>query len=118
MLSSDGVRAQNILYPPAARLSTKHSHYFSKPFAIGDAVHFQESTQPFIFLGYTGKVTYDDVGQEEYEAEFRAPYRTNPPTSIRLNLHRKAAKDCIRLAPPRILSWEWTKEKLRSYFCW
>ena len=109
---------QNILYPPAAQLSTKCSHYFSKPIAIGDAVHFQESTQPFTFLGYTGKVTYDDVGQEEYEAEFRAPYRTNPPTSIRLNLNRKAAKDRIRLAPLRILSWEWTKEKLRSYFCW
>jgi hypothetical protein len=109
---------QNILYPPAARLSMKCSHYFSKPIAIGDAVHFQESTQPFTFLGYTGKVTYDDVGQEEYEAEFRAPYPTNPPRSIRLNLNHKAAKDRIRLSPLRILSWEWTKEKLRSYFCW
>jgi hypothetical protein len=68
---------QNLLYPqtpPAARLSTKHSHYFSKPFGIRDAVHFQESTQLFTFLGYTGKVTYDDVGQKEYEAEFWAPY--------------------------------------------
>jgi hypothetical protein len=68
---------QNIVYPQthqAARLSLKHSHYFLKPFTIGDAVHFQESTQPFTFLGSTGKVTYDDVGQEEYEAEFQAPY--------------------------------------------
>jgi hypothetical protein len=80
--------------------------------------HFQELMQPFTFLQYTGKVTYVDVGQEEYEAEFRAPYRTTPPMLIRLNLHRKASKDRIRLAPPCILSWEWTKEKLRSYFCW
>ena len=109
---------QNILYPPAALLLTKRSHIFPKSIAIGDAVQFKESTQPFTFLGYTGKVTYDDVGQEEYEAEFRAPYRTNPPTSIRLNLNRKAAKDRIRLASPHVLSWEWTKEKLRSYFCW
>jgi hypothetical protein len=53
---------QNILYPqthPAARLSMKRSHHFPKSFAIGDAVHFQESMQPFTFLGYTGKVTYD-----------------------------------------------------------
>jgi hypothetical protein len=111
-------KLQNILYPPAARLSTKRSHSFPKSFAIGDTVHFQESTQPFTFLGYMGKVTYDDVGQEKYEAEFRAPYRTNHPASICLNLHRKASKDHIQLAPPCILSWEWTKEKLRSYFCW
>jgi hypothetical protein len=94
---------QNILYPqtpPAARLSMKCSHYFSKQFTIGDAVHFQESTQLFTFLGYTGKVTYDDVGQEEYEAEFQAPYRTNPPTSIHFNLHRKPSKDRIWLASP------------------
>jgi hypothetical protein len=75
------------------------SHHFSKPFTIGDAVHFQESTQPFTFLGYTGKVTYDDIGQEEYKAEFRAAYRTNPPMSIRLNLHHKASKDAIIVIP-------------------
>jgi hypothetical protein len=114
-------KLQNILYPqtpPAAWLTTKHSPRFQKSFAIGVAVHFQESTQPFTFLGYTGKVTYDDVGEEEYKAEFRAPYQTNPHMSIHLNLHHKASKDHIRLPPPHILSWEWTKEKLRSYFCW
>jgi hypothetical protein len=68
---------------------------FSKPFAIGDAVHFQESTQQFTFLGYMGKVTYDDVGQEEYKAKLWAHYPTNPPTLICLNLHRKASKDRI-----------------------
>jgi hypothetical protein len=36
----------------------KCSHHFPKSFAIGDTVHFQESIQPFTFLGYTGKVTY------------------------------------------------------------
>jgi hypothetical protein len=76
------------------------------------------TTQPFTFLRYTVKVTYNDVGQEEYEAEFWVPYQTNPPMSIYLNLHCKASKDHIQLSAPHILSWEWTKEKLRSYFYW
>ncbi|KAF8463047.1 hypothetical protein JB92DRAFT_3150331 [Gautieria morchelliformis] len=125
-LDSEDIRSHaelhNIVHPqmpPAAQLSTKHPHpYFPTSFAMGDSVFFQDSPEPFIFLGYTGKVSYDDEGKEEYNAEFRAPYPTSPPASILLNLHQKASGDHIRLSPPCILSWEWIKEKLRSYFCW
>jgi hypothetical protein len=34
---------------------------FPKSFSIGDTVDFQELMWPFTFMGYTGKVTYDDV---------------------------------------------------------
>jgi hypothetical protein len=101
-LDSEDVRGQaelhNILHPQtpqAAQLSTKHSHHISNSFVIGDSVHFHELMQPFTFLGYIGKVTYDDVGQQEYEAKFCAPYQTNPPMLIRLNLNCKASKDHI-----------------------
>jgi hypothetical protein len=49
--------------------------------------------QPFTFLLYMAKVTYDDIRQDKYEEEFWAAYCTNPPTSICINLHRKASKD-------------------------
>ncbi|KAF8480567.1 hypothetical protein JB92DRAFT_3133182 [Gautieria morchelliformis] len=106
----------HIVHPqtlPAAQRLMKHPHpYFPTSFAMGDSVFFQDSPEPFIFLGYMGKVSYDDEGKEEYEAEFRARYPTSPPTSILLNLHRKASRDRICLSPPRILSWEGIKEKL------
>ena len=103
--------------PKAAQFLTKKSHpYSSESYAIGDSVFFQDDTQLFIFLGYTGKVVHNE-GRKEYEAEFRAPYPTNPPTSSRLNLHHRTTRDRIRLSPPRVLSLEWIKEKLRDYFC-
>ncbi|KAF8532623.1 hypothetical protein JB92DRAFT_3103753 [Gautieria morchelliformis] len=125
-LDSEDIRRyaelHNIVHPqnpPAAQLLTKHANpYFPKSFAIGDPVFFRESPEPFMFLGYTGKVMHNDEGQEEYEVEFRAPYPMTPPMSIRINLQHKASRDHIQLSSPRILSWEWTKEKLRSYFCW
>ena len=103
--------------PKAAWLSMKKSHpYTPKSYAIGDSILFQDDAQPFTFLGYTGKVVHNE-GREEYKAEFQAPYPTNPPTSICLNLHHRVARDRIWLSPPCIQSWEWIKEKLRSYFC-
>jgi hypothetical protein len=69
--------------PSAAQLSTKCSHhYIPKSFTIEDSVHFQESMQLFTFLGYMCKVTYDDVGQEEYMAEFWDPYQTNGQSAL------------------------------------
>jgi hypothetical protein len=47
--------------PPEAWLLMKHAHHYFKSFAIGYLVHFPESMQLFPFLGYMGKVTYDDV---------------------------------------------------------
>jgi hypothetical protein len=48
--------------------------YSSLASSPSPSLHFQESMQLFTFLGYMGKVTYNDVGQEEYEAEFWALY--------------------------------------------
>jgi hypothetical protein len=42
---------------------------FSKVICYWRYSIFPRVNAAFTFMGYTGKVTYDDVGKEEYEAE-------------------------------------------------
>ena len=62
----------------------------------------------------------DNEARREYEAEFGVPGISSssapPPMIFHLQLQNQIQRDCIRL-PPRILSWEWFQDKLRTYCC-
>jgi hypothetical protein len=100
--------------PPRLHLKASKA-IFDKSYAIGDPVYFEDSLEPYTFLGVTDK-RYNDVGQEEYVAEFLAPSPEYPPSSIHLKLHHRIYRDRIPL-PPHIMSWDWIKDKLRKYCC-
>ena len=93
------VQLPNHVYPPVpppARLAHTQSHpIYHQTYAIGDKVYFDDSDEPYIFLGTTNRVKYDDKGKEEYVAEFWAPYPKYPPPSIHLKLNHRVQHDHI-----------------------
>ena len=89
--------------------------------AIGDKVQFKTYPAPCIFLGTKRTALVDDnEAQREYEAEFGVPGISSssapPPMIFHLQLQNQIQRDHICL-PPRILSWEWFQDKLRTYCC-
>jgi hypothetical protein len=100
--------------PPKAHLRFKRSKQsLDKSYNIGDPFFFDDSLEPYMFLG--GRTLYNNEGQARYEAEFMVPTPQYPPRSIKLKLHHRIERDRIRF-PPRLLSRDWFREKL-GYIC-
>ena len=109
--------------PPFAHLLIQSSDPFLKTtHVIGDKVQFKTYPAPCIFLGtkQTALVDDNEAQREYYEAEFGVPGISSssapPPMIFHLQLQNQIQRDCICL-PPRILSWEWFQDKLRTYCC-
>ena len=99
---------QYLRVPPPAHFSLRRRSHpiYTQSYAIGDAVYFQDSHAPYIFLGMTSRPAYHDRSRVEYEAEFKAPSHPDYPThSIRLTLsHKMRVHDHIPLYLLGILS--------------
>ena len=67
--------------PPHIHLPFRQSHtLFHQPYNIGDPFFVEDSLEPYIFQGFTGKVSYSPKGEMMQEAAFAPLMGCHPMT--------------------------------------
>ena len=116
---SDGVHHIRVLHPPRFSFHGNIHPLYRQSYAIGDKVYFEETIEPYIFLGMTTKHIRQSNGnfKIEYEAELLPPVIPGYPAQpIHIQLsHKMRIHDRHQFTPHHHDSlWAWLLNKLET----
>jgi hypothetical protein len=99
--------------PPRIHLPFRRSHtLFHQPYNIGDPFFVEDSLEPYIFQGFTGKVSYGPRGDMMQEAAFRPSYGMSSDDDVFIRLH--STSTLTRIQSPRYVSlWSRLRDRVQ-----